>query len=139
MVAEDVGERADAEVAGVLLVDVPGVALELVDGGDDCGVVAPGEAGPGVEDLVGGEVGVPGEPAEAVEVGHGHGVMHPVGVEADVGDADEAAEWLVEGFAFDDLFDGRAAVLLRGGRCRAWSSTWGRGRPCGAAGRGTPA
>ena len=36
-IAEDVGERADAEVAGVLLVGVPGVALELVDGGDDLG------------------------------------------------------------------------------------------------------
>ena len=111
VVAEDVGEGADAEVAGVLLVGVPGVALEVVDGGDDCGVVAPGEAGPGVEDLVGGEVGVPGEFAEAVEVGHGHGVMEPVGVEAYVGYADEAAEGLVEGFAFDDFFDRGAAVV----------------------------
>ncbi len=111
VVAEDVGEGADAEVAGVLLVDVPGVGLEVVDGGDDFGVVAPGEAGPGVDDLLGGEVGVPGEFAEAVEVGHGHGVMHPVGVEADVGYADEAAEGLMEGFAFDDLFDGRALVV----------------------------
>ena len=111
VVAEDVGESADAEVAGVLLVGVPGVSLEFVDGGDDCGVVAPGEAGPGVEDLVGGEVGVPGEAAETVEVRHGHRVMEPVGVEAYVGYSDEAAEWLMEGFAFDDFFYRGAAIL----------------------------
>src|ERR1700743_804969 len=54
VVAENVGEGADAEVSRVLLVDLPGVALELVDGGDDSGVVAPGEAGPAVEKLGGG-------------------------------------------------------------------------------------
>ena len=37
--------------------------------------------------------------------------MQPVGVEADVGYADEAAEGLVEGFAFDDFFDGCAAIV----------------------------
>ena len=48
--ADDVGERAEAERAGVLLVDLPGVELELVDGGDDEWVVAEGEARPTVDD-----------------------------------------------------------------------------------------
>ncbi len=39
------------------------------------------------------------------------GVMHPVGIETDVGYAYESAEWLMERFAFDDLFYGRAAVV----------------------------
>jgi hypothetical protein len=81
VVAEDVGEGADAEVAGVLLVGVPGVGLEVVDGGDDFGVVAPGEAGPGVEGVVGGEGGVSGGGDGALEVGNGYGVRKRVGIE----------------------------------------------------------
>jgi hypothetical protein len=46
VVAEDVGEGADAEVAGVLLVGMPGLKLEVVDRGDDLGIVAEGEARP---------------------------------------------------------------------------------------------
>lgn len=64
------------------------------------------------------EVGVwvPGEFAEAVEVGEGHRVVHPVGVEADVGDGDEAAgTGLVVGerkaVAGDDVFD-RAGLTV---------------------------
>ncbi len=96
---------------GVLLVDVPGVALEVVDGGDDFGIVAPGEARPRIDDLIGSEIGIPCELAEAVEIGHRHGMMQPVVIEAHVRDTDEAAERLMEAFAFDDLFDRRAAVL----------------------------
>ena len=111
VIAEDVSERADAEVARVLLVDVPRVALQLVDSGDNCRIIPPSKARPGVEDLVSREVGVPGELAEAIEIGHGHGVMHPVGIETNVSHAHKSAERLMERFAFDNLFDRRASVV----------------------------
>ena len=38
-------------------------------------------------------------------------MAHPVGVEADVGNADVSAEGSVEGFAVDDFFDRRRAIL----------------------------
>ena len=62
----------------------------------------------------GGQVGIPGQLAEAVEVGHGHGVMQPVGIEADVGHADKTAQRLVEALALDNFADRSAAVLRRG-------------------------
>ncbi len=69
--ASDVSEGLHAERAGVVHVGGPGLHEHLCDGSDDLRVGADGLPGPLDGDLVGGEVGVPGETAEGIEVGEG--------------------------------------------------------------------
>ena len=91
MVAYDIRERLKAERAGVVLVGTPGGQLDVGDCLINYGIVAEGEAGPLVDDGSGGEVGVPGEPAETVEVGLREMVSQPVVVETYVGDTYKTA------------------------------------------------
>ena len=58
------------------------------------------------------EVGVPGEAAEGVEVGHGERRTEPA-IAADAGDADHAAQGLMERLACEDVLTGLPAVELR--------------------------
>ena len=76
----------------------------------DFGIGAEGESGPLVDDLLRAEIGIPGEAAEAVEIGLREVVAEPVFVEADVGDADEAAGGAVERLAGHQGFHGRRAL-----------------------------
>ena len=80
----------------------PRVYLQSVDDVDHLGIVAEGKPGPGVDDLGGGEVRIPGQLAEAVEVGHRQGCAASC-VEANIGHADEAAQRPVKALALDNF------------------------------------
>ena len=71
---------------------------------DDFGIVADGLARSTLWQFPRGEVGIPGEAAEGVEVGHGERGAEPV-VAAHAGDADHAAERLCpKSFAINNVF-----------------------------------
>ncbi len=87
MGAGDVGEGLQAEGAGVLLVRGPGLHEHLLDGGDDLWSGADGLLDPFRGDFVRGEIGVPGEASEGVEICEGQRRAEPA-VAADAGYAD---------------------------------------------------
>ena len=98
MAAGDVGECLHAEGAGVVHIGRPGLHEHLGDGGDNFRLVADRLAGPLLGNLLGGQVRVPREAAEGVEIGHGQRGAEPV-IAAHAGDADHPANRTAKGLA----------------------------------------
>ena len=104
--AGDVGQGLEAERAGVAFIRGPALHQHFCDGADDGRIGRDGLARPLVGDLFGGEIRVPRETAEGVEVGEGERRAEPC-LLADAGDADHAAE-------SDDGKDWPARICLTG-------------------------
>src|SRR5262249_28141118 len=88
----DVGERPDAEWAGVALVDVPRRKQNLRNRAHHLRAVAEGQANPFAGDFSRAQVRVPGQTPIPIQIRHGQRMRKPVFVEAYVNDSIEAAE-----------------------------------------------
>ena len=112
MAAENIRERARAERAGIAFVDRPGREQHVEIVLDHDRIVSEPESRPFPRNALGSKIGIPSQPAISVKIRHGQRVAQPVGVYADIYNANESARRAMKSLACHNILH-RCGILAR--------------------------
>ena len=107
--SQNVGQRSCAQRTGVAFVDTPGRKQHCRDGADNGRVVAERKLRPFLGDVARTQIGVPGEAAKPVEIGHGERMAEPVRIHTHIRHAHKSTRGTMEGSTRCEVLNGSAA------------------------------
>ena len=101
--ADDIRQSSSTQRSGVILVNVPRRKLHGRQRADHLRIISKREARPLLGNLLGGEIWIPGESAEAVQVCHSKWMSQPISIHSNVGNSNKTTCGPMKAAAFDDV------------------------------------